>query len=187
MIILIPCIQKGRGRSSWLGSPDLLQRYPFDSAARSWGSNVVPLLPEGVPHSGPRWWVQVVVRSVGKRKVLAAGSNCRCLRSMDRGTSGNPAASCHGAAASAEGRTGRHRTGRGARGRGWRALLTALACVSGPLGVSLAAEHPAWIAAEPILTAHCVSCHGEEKPKGGLVLTSAAGARMGGEIGRAHV
>src|SRR3984885_2352728 len=36
---------------------------------------------------------------------------------------------------------------------------------------------------KPILTRHCVSCHGATKPKGGLRLDTAAAALLGGESG----
>ena len=37
---------------------------------------------------------------------------------------------------------------------------------------------------KPILTRHCVSCHGATKPKGGLRLDTAAAALLGGRAGR---
>ncbi len=40
---------------------------------------------------------------------------------------------------------------------------------------------------KPILARHCVSCHGAAKPKGGLRLDTAAGARGGGDNGPAVV
>ncbi len=106
---------------------------------------------------------------------------------MDRGSPPNSATSWQGEVASAEIFTGRPRPGPVIGGHGWRALVTILACTIRLRGGSLAAEHPAWIAAEPILTEQCVSCHGAEKHKGGLVLTSAAGARAGGDSGPAAV
>ena len=36
---------------------------------------------------------------------------------------------------------------------------------------------------KPILTRHCVSCHGATKPRGGLRLDTAAAALMGGKSG----
>src|SRR5271169_4161882 len=36
---------------------------------------------------------------------------------------------------------------------------------------------------KPILTGHCVTCHGAAKPKGGLRLDTAAAALLGGESG----
>src|SRR5690242_8573608 len=40
---------------------------------------------------------------------------------------------------------------------------------------------------KPILTRHCVSCHGARKPKGGLRLDSAAAVLEGGDSGPAIV
>jgi mono/diheme cytochrome c family protein len=40
---------------------------------------------------------------------------------------------------------------------------------------------------KPVLTNHCVSCHGPEKPRGGLRLDTAAAARRGGKEGPAVV
>jgi mono/diheme cytochrome c family protein len=40
---------------------------------------------------------------------------------------------------------------------------------------------------KPLLTRHCVSCHGAVKPRGGLRLDTAASARVGGESGPAVV
>ena len=40
---------------------------------------------------------------------------------------------------------------------------------------------------KPLLTRHCVSCHGAEKPRGGLRLDTAAAARKGGKEGPAIV
>jgi hypothetical protein len=40
---------------------------------------------------------------------------------------------------------------------------------------------------KPLLTRHCASCHGQQKPRGGLRLDSAAGARRGGKQGPAVV
>jgi mono/diheme cytochrome c family protein len=40
---------------------------------------------------------------------------------------------------------------------------------------------------KPLLTEHCVTCHGAEQPKGGLRLDTAAAARRGGEHGPAFV
>jgi hypothetical protein len=36
---------------------------------------------------------------------------------------------------------------------------------------------------KPLLTRHCISCHGPQKPRGGLRLDTAAGARKGGKEG----
>src|SRR5262245_14720501 len=36
---------------------------------------------------------------------------------------------------------------------------------------------------KPILARHCVSCHGAEKPRGGLRLDTASAAKEGGDLG----
>src|SRR5262245_51004625 len=40
---------------------------------------------------------------------------------------------------------------------------------------------------KPILTRHCLTCHGAEKPRGGLRLDTAAWARKGGKEGPAVI
>jgi mono/diheme cytochrome c family protein len=68
----------------------------------------------------------------------------------------------------------------------WAAAGLALASVASPPTVGIAAAgSPVDYASQvkPILTRHCVSCHGAAKPKGGLRLDTAAAALLGGESG----
>ena len=62
-------------------------------------------------------------------------------------------------------------------------ILASVACLP-TVGVT-AAGSPVDYASQvkPILTRHCVSCHGATKPKGGLRLDTAAAALLGGESG----
>jgi hypothetical protein len=57
------------------------------------------------------------------------------------------------------------------------------------VGVAAAAgEHVDYMRqVKPLLTRHCVSCHGAVKPRGGLRLDTAAAARKGGREGRSIV
>lgn len=54
-----------------------------------------------------------------------------------------------------------------------------------PAGVSGRVDYAGNI--KPLLARHCVSCHGAEKPRGGLRLNTAAAARKGGKEGPAIV
>jgi mono/diheme cytochrome c family protein len=68
----------------------------------------------------------------------------------------------------------------------WAAASLALASVATLPTVGVAAAgSPVDYASQvkPILTRHCVSCHGATKPKGGLRLDTAAAALRGGESG----
>jgi mono/diheme cytochrome c family protein len=68
----------------------------------------------------------------------------------------------------------------------WAAAGLALASVATlPTAGVAAAGFPVDYASQvkPILTRHCVSCHGATKPKGGLRLDTAAAALLGGESG----
>jgi mono/diheme cytochrome c family protein len=63
------------------------------------------------------------------------------------------------------------------------ALLAAGGLLAG--GSLLAADYLREV--KPVLTEHCVTCHGADQPKGGLRLDTAAAARRGGEHGPAFV
>ncbi|MFI5457443.1 MAG: DUF1553 domain-containing protein [Isosphaerales bacterium] len=68
----------------------------------------------------------------------------------------------------------------------WAATGLALAWVAAPhTFAGAAAGSPVDYAnqVKPILTRHCVSCHGAARPKGGLRLDTAAAALVGGESG----
>jgi mono/diheme cytochrome c family protein len=62
-------------------------------------------------------------------------------------------------------------------------ILASVACLP-TVGVAEAGSPVDYASqVKPILTRHCVSCHGATKPKGGLRLDTAAAALLGGESG----
>ncbi|CAN5882270.1 DUF1553 domain-containing protein [soil metagenome] len=87
-------------------------------------------------------------------------------------------------------RTTRRRSpqGRLRLGVGWRILGLGLALGAGLAGSAEAGEPVDYLRdVKPILAAHCVDCHGEEKPRGRLRLDTAEGALAGGILGETIV